>query len=114
MKRAIPIIIVMLALIGCAGQQVSNIDQAIQARAAFNIALGSFNANLVGMPEPLKTEYAAKAVPVVQSGVLALNTMDALVAAGSAPTPETLQQYLAAKNALIDMVAEMVIKKGGK
>lgn len=115
MKTKLAVIAVVFALLaGCAGQQVSTLDQAIQARAAFNMALGSFNSNLVGMPEPLKTEYANKALPVVQSGVLALNTMDAMVAAGTAPTTETLQQYLAAKNALIDMVAEMVIKKGGK
>ena len=115
MKRALPIVMVaLLALVGCAGQQLSNVDQAIQARAAFNIALGSFNANLSTMPEPLKSEYAANAIPVVKSGVLALDTMDALVAAGATPTPETVQQYLKAKNALIDMIAEMVVKKGGK
>jgi len=111
--RILLVVFVLAMVVGCATQGKSNIDQAIQARAAFNITLGSFNTNLATLPAAQQTKYANKAVPVVKGGVLALDTMDAMVASGVSPTPETLQQYLAAKNALIDMIAQIVLEQKG-
>jgi alkyl sulfatase BDS1-like metallo-beta-lactamase superfamily hydrolase len=111
-KWVVPLLCILL-MAGCATQGKSNIDQAIQARAAFNITLGSFNTNLATLPPASQAKYATKAVPIVKSGALALDTMDAMVAGGVSPTPESLQQYMAAKNALIDMIAQIVLEQKG-
>ena len=54
------------------------------------------------------------AVPFATAGMMSLDTMDMLASAGSAIDATTLQQYLAAKNALIDLIAKIMIEKGGK
>ena len=117
MKRAIKLSLAMvllaLMLVACAGQQ-TNMDQAIQYRSLFNSTLSSFTTNLQTLPQPLQQKYATMAVPVASSGVLALDTMDAIVAGGGKIDPANVQQYLAAKNALIDLIAKMILEKGGK
>jgi hypothetical protein len=41
--------------------------------------------------------------------------MDIAVGAGTSPTPENIQQYLTAKNQMIDLTAALILaKKGGK
>jgi hypothetical protein len=105
-----------LLLAGCAQTGAkTGIDQAIQFRSAFNTLLAQFNTELAAMPPDQQKVWAQKAVPFMQAGVLALNTMDIAVGAGSSPSPDTIQQYLAAKNQLIDLTASLILaKKGGK
>lgn len=113
MVRIGVILCIVAALISCGGKG-SSLDQAIQLRAAYNAALGSFYTELSTAPIEVQKEYAAKALPIVATGKIALDTMDATVAGGAAITPENVQQIITAKNALIDMVAALVVKKGGK
>jgi hypothetical protein len=112
-KVILPLLCILL-LIGCVGQTKTGIDQAIQYRSVFNSTLSSFTTNLATMPVASQQKYAAQAVPFAQAGVLALDTMDAIVAGGGAIPADSVQQYLAAKNALIDLVAKMILEKGGK
>jgi hypothetical protein len=115
MKKII-ILLAMVALVaGCSGMGgKTSIDQAIQYRSLFNSTLSSFTTNLAAMPQPAQQKYAEMAVPFARSGVLALDTMDAMVAGGGALPAESVQQYLVAKNALIDLIAKMILEKGGK
>lgn len=91
-----------------------SIDQAIQYRSGFNTMLSQFNAELAAMPPADQKAWAQKAAPIVQAGVLALDTMDVAVGLGGQPSPETIQQYLTAKNQMIDLLAKLVLAKGGK
>jgi hypothetical protein len=112
-KVILPLLCILL-LIGCANQQKTGIDQAIQYRSVFNSTLSSFTTNLAAMPVASQSKYAAQAIPFAQAGVLALDTMDAIVAGGGTIPTDSVQQYLAAKNSLIDLVAKMLLEKGGK
>ena len=120
MKRTIKVslaMVLLLALVaGCAQTGAkTGIDQAIQYRSAFNTLLGQFNSELAAMPAVQQKDWATKSLPIVQAGVLALNTMDIAVGAGTSPTPENIQQYLTAKNQMIDLTAALILaKKGGK
>jgi len=116
MKKII-ILLAMVALIaGCSGMGgKATIDQAIQYRSGFNTMLSQWNTELAALPPADQKQWAVKAVPVVQGAVLALDTMDVAVGLGGQPTPETVQQYLIAKNKMIDLLAQLVLaKKGGK
>jgi hypothetical protein len=113
-KWAVPLLCILL-LAGCANMGgKTSIDQAIQYRSIFNSTLSSFSTNLAAMPQPAQQKYAAQALPFARSGVLALDTMDAMVAGGGTLPVESVQQYLIAKNALIDLIAKMILEKGGK
>ena len=112
-KVILPLLCILL-VVGCIGQQKTGIDQAIQYRSIFNSTLSSFTTNLASMPVAAQSKYAAQAVPFAQAGVLALDTMDAIVAGGGTIPADSVQQYLAAKNALIDLIAKMILEKGGK
>ena len=114
LKLSLAMVLLALMLAGCGGKQTS-IDQAIQYRGAFNTLLAQYNAELAAMPAVQQKDWATKSLPIVQAGVLALNTMDLAVGAGTPPTPETIQQYLTAKNQMIDLTAALILaKKGGK
>jgi hypothetical protein len=111
----VPILFIML-LAGCTQTGAkTGIDQAIQFRSAFNTLLAQFNTELSVMPPEQQKIWAQKAVPFMQAGVLALNTMDIAAGAGTSVSPETIQQYLTAKNQMIDLTASLILaKKGGK
>ena len=110
----IPVLFIML-LVGCAQTQgKTTIDQAIQYRSIFNSTLLSFETNLKTLPAASQYKYASMAVPFATAGMMSLDTMDMLAANGSAIDATTLQQYLAAKNAMIDLIAKVMIEKGGK
>jgi len=114
-KLAVPLLCILLLVAGCSNMGgKTSIDQAIQYRSLFNSTLSSFTTNLASMPQPAQQKYAAMAVPFASSGVLALDTMDAMVAGGGTIDPASVQQYLVAKNALIDLIAKMILEKGGK
>lgn len=116
MKTAIRIsVVLMLAffVMGAMCQGVTSKDQAIQYRSAFNTMLAQWNAELAGLPLEQQKSWAQQSLPLVNSGVLALNTMDIAVGLGGQPTPETIQQYLAAKNAMIDLLAKLILTKKG-
>lgn len=114
LKMAIIPILFILLLAGCAQTQKTSIDQAIQYRSIFNSTLLSFETNLKTLPVVSQQKYAAMALPFATAGMTTLNTMDMLASNGSAIDATTLQQYLAAKNALIDLIAKIMIEKGGK
>ena len=114
MKRVLAVsLVVMLALVACQGRQTT-IDQAIQYRAAFNAAVGSFYSELQALPQAQQKDFASKAVPIVTAGKLALDTMDSMVGAGQSITPDQVQAFLAAKNQMLDLLASIVVAKGGK
>ena len=115
-KCSVAMVLLALMLAGCANMGgKTSIDQAIQYRSAFNTLLGQFNSELAAMPAVQQKDWATKSLPIVQAGVLALNTMDIAVGAGTSPTPENIQQYLTAKNQMIDLTAALILaKKGGK
>jgi hypothetical protein len=115
--KAVPIILCIILMAGCAALIGTNtpLDQAIQYRSAFNTMLAQWNLELSGMPIDQQKAWAQKAIPFVQAGVMALDTMDLTIGAGSQPTPDTIQQYLMAKNRMIDLLAQLILaKKGGK
>ena len=116
MKKIIALLAMVVLVAGCAQMGAkTGVDQAIQYRSAFNTLLAQFNSELAVMPAPQQKEWATKSLPIVQAGILALNTMDLAVGAGATPTPQTVQQYLAAKNQMIDLTASLILaKKGGK
>ena len=113
-KMAIIPVLFILLLAGCVQTQKTTIDQAIQYRSIFNSTLLSFETNLKTLPAASQQKYASMAVPFATAGMMSLDTMDMLAANGSAIDATTLQQYLAAKNALIDLIAKIMIEKGGK
>lgn len=113
MKPVIPIIFILLIL-GCVQTGKTPIDQAIQYRSLFNSTLLSFETNLKTLPAPSQQKYSAMAIPFAMAGMTALDTMDLLASAGNPIDQTTLQQYLTAKNNLIDIIAKIVTEKGGK
>ena len=113
--KAIVGILALVLLVACAQiQGVTSKDQAIQYRSAFNTMLGQWNTELAGLPLDQQKVWAQKSLPFVKSGVLALDTIDTAVGLGGNPTPETVQQYLVAKNAMIDLIAQLILAKKGK
>lgn len=115
-RKTILVVMICLAMVvGCATMGGSpTLDTAIQYRSGFNTMLSQWNTELATLPPADQKAWAQKAVPVVQSAVLALDTMDIAVGLGGQPLPETVQQYLAAKNQMIDLLAKLVLAKGGK
>lgn len=109
------VFVCILMLAGCANVGGKpTLDQAIQYRSGFNTMLAQWNTELTSL-EPLEQKaWAQKAAPFVQSAVLALDTMDLAVGLGSTPSPETVQQFLVAKNKMIDLMAQLALAKGGK
>ena len=115
MKRFIAIPIILILLIGCSPMGMTTKDQAIQYRSGFNTLLSQFNTELSVMPIDQQKIWAQRAIPFMQAGVLVLNTMDMQINAGGPITQENIQAYLAAKNNMIDLIANLVLaKKGGK
>ena len=115
MRKLTVLLIVCSLFVGCAGLGgKTGIDQAIQYRSIFNSTLSSFSTNLASMPQAEQQKWAAQALPFARAGVLALDTMDAVVAGGGTLPADSVQQYLVAKNALIDLIAKMILVKGGK
>lgn len=119
MKAARVALIVMLLGFVCIGATCQNhginvpLDTAIQYRSAFNTMLMQWNSELATMPTTDQKLWAQKALPFVQAGVLALDSMDIAVGLGGQPSPETIQQYLAAKNQMIDLLAQLIVAKKG-
>jgi hypothetical protein len=113
-NKIVFILLLLLLLAGCSlmGGQVTTIDQCIQYRAAFNSTLSSLTTNLASLPEPQRQKYASMAIPFAQAGMLALDLMDASVTSNGQIPPEAVQQYMASKNALIDLIAKMILEKG--
>ena len=114
-KCSVAVVLAVMLLAGCAnlGGKTS-IDQAIQYRSAFNTVLGQWNTELSVLPPADQKAWATKAIPFVQAGVLALDTMDIAAGLGTAPTPENIQAYLTAKNRMIDLLAQLILAKKGK
>lgn len=110
MKKLIMLFLVCMIAVGCAGMQTTK-DQAIQYRQQFNILLGQWNTELMTLPEAQRIEWAQKSIPVVQSAVVALDTMDIVVGQGGAITADNIQVFLAAKNKLIDLIANLIATK---
>ena len=114
-KCSLAMVLAVMLLVGCANMGgKTGIDQAIQYRSIFNSTLSSFSTNLATMPQAEQQKWASQALPFAKAGVLALDTMDAVVAGGGTLPADSVQQYLVAKNALIDLIAKMILVKGGK
>lgn len=112
--RLTVLVVLVALLVGCAGMQATtSLDQAIQYRGAFNTLLSQWNTELAGMPQPMQREWAQKAVPVVQAGVLALDTIDVMAGAGGTITADNVQVYLTSKNKLIDLISQLILAKKG-
>lgn len=110
MKKFIVLLLFCVMFVSCAGFQTTK-DQAIQYRQQFNILLGQWNTELMTMPEGQRIEWAQKSVPIVQSAVVALDTMDMVVGQGGQLTSDNVQMFLAAKNKLIDLIANLIVFK---
>lgn len=114
MKHAkLTVVLIMCALLAACAT-APTIDTSIKYRSQFNALLSQFNLELAGMPLDQQKAWAQKAAPFVQTGATALDMMDITAGAGGTITPENLQQFMTAKNALIDLVANLVLSKKGK
>ena len=113
-KLALIIVLLGFVCIGATCQrQGLPVDSSIAYRSGFNTMLAQWNAELTAMPPADQKVWAQKALPIVQAGVLALDTMDIAVGLGGQPSPETVQQYLIAKNQMIDLLAQLILAKKG-
>jgi hypothetical protein len=116
MKRLVLVLMVIGLLVGCGslGGKAPIIDTAIQYRSTFNTLVASFSAEISTLPAEQQKVWAQQSLPFIQSGSLALDAMDVMVGTGGSPTPETVQQYIAAKNKLIDLLAKVILEKKQK
>jgi hypothetical protein len=112
MKRFFCTITLLMLLTGCAGT-LSSIDQAIQYRSGFNTMLSQWNIELATLPPVEQKVWANQALPYIKAGVMALDTMDIVIQTGNTPSPENVQAYLQAKNAMIDLLAKLILTKKG-
>lgn len=108
------IIILIFSLSACTGKQLAPEQQYLAASESFNLLVKQYKAEKEKQPLNIFNEWVEDYDPLLFEGKRLLDTWGLFIKVGDYDKSElSAKEYMDFKNALIDILGEVVFKEGG-